>query len=131
MSEQLSFGCWKCGEMIVDVPLPLSRSETCPHCRADLHACRQCIYYDTSKASACREPVAEHVTDKTRANFCGYLSINTEISVVSRDDSQHTEALNDLFGLDTEKYGTSPASSDQAQSALDELFGLNDDNKNQ
>ena len=130
MSEQLSFCCWKCGEWVAEVPLPLSRSETCPHCRADFHVCRQCIFYDTSKANACREPVAEPVTDKTRANFCGYLSINTEISRVSNNDSQHTEALNDLFGLDTTASSASPSSSDQAQSALDELFGLNDDNKN-
>jgi len=32
-----------------------------------------CEFYDTAKAKHCREPVAEEVKDKTRANFCDYF----------------------------------------------------------
>lgn len=31
-----------------------------------------CVDYDTRVAKHCREPTAEEVSDKTRANFCGH-----------------------------------------------------------
>ena len=128
MSDHLTFPCWRCGEPVADVPLPLSRSEACPHCGADLHVCRQCEFYDTSKANACREPIAEQVNDKTRANFCGYLSIDCAPKISQGGDNQASAELNDLFGLDGQ--GTpSPSSSGEAQTALDELFGLNNKNE--
>ncbi len=52
--------------------LPLLRTDACPKCRAELHACRMCVDYDTRVARHCREPTAEDVSDKTRANFCGH-----------------------------------------------------------
>jgi hypothetical protein len=32
-----------------------------------------CEFYDPGRANACREPVAEPVSDKMRANFCGWF----------------------------------------------------------
>ncbi len=128
MNDRISFNCWKCGEKVEDIPLPLSRAETCRKCLADLHTCRQCEFYDTSKASACREPVAEHVSDKIRANFCGYLTINNNpISHAGMKDSD-VGALGELFGLDAAQ-ALSPSTDEQAKNALDNLFGLDDNGK--
>ncbi|HKJ07470.1 MAG TPA: hypothetical protein VKA76_00125, partial [Gammaproteobacteria bacterium] len=71
MSEELV--CWKCGTSVDGVSIPFARLAECPVCAADLHVCRMCAFYDTSVARSCREPVAEDVADKTRANFCGYF----------------------------------------------------------
>ena len=65
--------CWKCGRSLADLSLPFSRTDECRACRAQLHACRMCCFYDTSKAKSCAEPIADEVQDKTRANFCGYF----------------------------------------------------------
>ena len=65
--------CWKCGASLSELSLPLLRTEECRACRAELHVCRMCRFYDTSKAKSCSEPVADEVQDKTRANFCGYF----------------------------------------------------------
>jgi len=65
--------CWKCGSPLNDMPLPVGRSEYCRACRAEIHVCRMCRFYDLSKAKQCAEPVAEPVQDKARANFCGYF----------------------------------------------------------
>jgi len=35
----MSLQCWKCGATLT-LLLPLSRTETCPSCRAPLHTCR-------------------------------------------------------------------------------------------
>ena len=65
--------CWKCGASLAALSLPLSRTDECRACRAQLHVCRMCRFYDTGKAKSCAEPVADEVQDKTRANFCGYF----------------------------------------------------------
>ena len=65
--------CWKCGVSLADYSLPLRRIEECRACRAELHVCRMCEFYDTSKAKHCRETIADEVKDKQRANFCDYF----------------------------------------------------------
>ncbi|MCW9057860.1 MAG: hypothetical protein OQL11_03155 [Gammaproteobacteria bacterium] len=93
--------CWKCGASIEAQPLPLSRLAECDACRAELHVCRQCLFFDTGKASQCREPVAEEVRDKTRANFCGYFQLRPD-AYQSPDDRAAEVAraeLEALFGL--------------------------------
>jgi hypothetical protein len=66
--------CWKCGADLSALSLPLSRRDECKKCGADLHVCRLCKEYDEQVAKKCREPVAEEVNDKTRANFCDYFA---------------------------------------------------------
>ena len=66
--------CWKCGASLSELTLPLRRLEECPKCRSELHVCRMCKDYDEHVAKKCREPIAEEVSDKTRANFCDYFA---------------------------------------------------------
>jgi hypothetical protein len=66
--------CWKCGADLAALSLPLSRRDECSRCRAELHVCRMCMDYDEHVAKQCREPIAEEVSDKTRANFCDYFA---------------------------------------------------------
>lgn len=68
-----ALACWKCGASLEALTLPFSRTDECRACRAELHVCRMCRFYDTSKAKSCAEPVADEVHDKDRANFCGYF----------------------------------------------------------
>lgn len=91
--------CWKCGSSLAGLSLPLLRTEECRACRAELHACRMCRFYDLGKARQCAEPVAEPVQDKERANFCGY------------------------FEPAAGRFRPSAGASDSARAALDALFG--------
>jgi hypothetical protein len=38
------------------------------------------VNYDTSAHNRCREPQAEWVTDRERANFCDYFKPNTQVA---------------------------------------------------
>jgi len=64
--------CWNCGTSLAQLSLPLRRLDECPKCRAELHVCKLCVDYDTRVAKHCREPTAEEVRDKTKANFCDF-----------------------------------------------------------
>ena len=117
--------CWKCAASLEEVLLPLARLSECPHCSADLHVCRMCVFYDTGVADACREPIAEPVANKERANFCGYLE---PLTATSEETNQAHEAtarkdLEALFGL-TPETAEKPSATDE----LNDLFGLNEDN---
>ena len=92
--------CWKCGASLAHLSLPLTRRDACKACNADLHACKLCEFYDLSKAKHCREPIAEEVTDKRRANFCDYFKPKSG----AFSDKQQNEAA-------------------RAQAQLDALFG--------
>jgi hypothetical protein len=72
-TEAAGLVCWKCGASLAALTLPLRRLEECPKCHSELHVCRLCIDYDTGVAKHCREPTAEEVREKTRANFCDFF----------------------------------------------------------
>lgn len=117
--------CWKCGAGLDDIPLPLSRYAECPGCATELHVCRMCRFYDQSVANQCREPVAEFVRDKTRANFCGYLE-PTARAYRPDDGSAATQAgqsLEALFGGAATGDKTASGTSPDALSELESLFG--------
>jgi hypothetical protein len=69
--------CWKCGEKneFADrVPL---RAE-CSKCGEDLHVCKCCQFWDPKVYNECREPQAELVPDRERANRCDYFQAGAE-----------------------------------------------------
>ncbi len=117
--------CWKCGEMLADVGLPLRRLEECGACNADLHVCRMCTFYDPSVASSCREPTADEVSDKERSNFCGYFQPMPR-AYHPRDESQAATSrskLEALFGVESSPGRTSSSDADAARERLNDLFG--------
>lgn len=92
--------CWRCGAALGDLPMPLARLAECLACRAQLHVCRMCRYYDPRKAHHCAEPVADEVYNKTQANFCGYFQARANAYVPSDDPAAQSARaqLDDLFG---------------------------------
>lgn len=65
--------CWRCGAPLVDIPLPFGRTAECLRCRAELHVCRMCEFFDPAVAQSCGEPIADEVKEKERANYCDYF----------------------------------------------------------
>ena len=128
MSE--SIVCWKCGADLEEVLRPFSRLASCPTCEADLHVCRQCEFHDTGYAKECREPVADEVNIKDRANFCGYFVPRPD-AFRAEDDAAAAAArdrLQALFGIGGAG-GTAAAArsrEDAAREDLERLFGIKD-----
>lgn len=83
--------------------MPLSRLSECLSCRAELHACRMCSFYDPRKPESCAEERADPPQDKQRANFCEYFQPRpqafqaTDDSVAGRANAE----LEKLFGKNT------------------------------
>jgi len=71
----MRLSCWKCGEAFeLAAGSRVGTRDTCSHCDADLHCCRNCRFYDLGKHNQCAETQAEWVGDKEAANYCDYFS---------------------------------------------------------
>ena len=77
----------------------IGRKEECPFCHADLHCCLNCTFYDRSAPRQCKEPVAELVREKEKANFCDYFIFKKSDRAGSQDSAQDQarKQLDDLF----------------------------------
>jgi hypothetical protein len=65
--------CYRCGESLAALSLPLTRLDECPKCRAQLHVCRMCERFAPRLPKGCTEEDAPDVRDKKSANFCDYF----------------------------------------------------------
>ena len=122
--SKVTLVCWKCGSPFGDLPLPLSRFAECKSCHGPLHVCRQCEFYDTKVAKSCREPIAEEVKDKSRANFCAYLRprAGAYVAVANTAGEKSRSELEALFGMTPGSAPVSPAGADAARAELEKLF---------
>jgi hypothetical protein len=70
--------------------------DTCDGCDADLHSCTHCAHYDPGAYNDCREPSAEYVADRERANRCDWFQPGDRAGGTG---SERTRALDDLDAL--------------------------------
>lgn len=90
--------CFNCGTSLDKIIAPVARSETCPHCGADVRVCKNCRHYDVKAYNECNEPQAERVLDKERANFCDYFSFTGGAAKESQPSKEDVlKQLDDLF----------------------------------
>lgn len=72
----MSVTCHKCSaEIILETGKDIARSEECTSCYASIRCCLMCEFYDTKSYNECKEPTAERVIDKEKANFCDFFKL--------------------------------------------------------
>jgi len=126
-TQPVGLVCWKCGSDISDLPYPFGRTAACTSCDAELHVCRLCEFFDTTVADQCREPIAEQVKEKERANFCDYFKAKP-YAYVAHDSSKTAQAkaqLEALFGgnsQDSNEHDQPLSAEDIARKNLEDLF---------
>jgi hypothetical protein len=78
------------------LPITADSLTQCPHCRAELHACRQCAHFDPARRFECVQPIVERVADKRARNDCTAFSLmvtverDTSGGAVRPDDARRT-----------------------------------------
>jgi hypothetical protein len=116
--------CWKCGVSLADLSLPLTRQDECKKCGAELHVCKLCEWYSIAVAKHCREPIAEEVKDKERANFCDYFKpLPGAYSAAGLDAAARAkQELEAMFGGKAQGAPPAPSAAERAKAELDALF---------
>ena len=74
----------RCAECSTVLPITADSLTQCPHCRAELHTCRQCAHFDTARRFECTQPIVERIADKRARNDCSAFSL---MVTVERDTS--------------------------------------------
>ena len=88
--------CYKCGNAteLVD---KVKRADTCEHCGADMHSCKNCKFFDPMVHNQCRESITTWEPDKEKANFCTYFVPREGEAEEAEDRDQALSKLEALF----------------------------------
>jgi hypothetical protein len=93
--------CWSCKKPLsLTAGTKIAFRADCEFCGTDLHCCRSCSFFDENAYNQCREPQAERITDKLRANYCEYhLYLGVSGPQTGADAAKETalKKLDDLF----------------------------------
>ena len=75
----------------------IGRQDQCPFCRADLHCCLNCSFFERGAYNDCREPQAERVLEKDRSNFCDYFRFKDTAVKSGESIESPKDRLENLF----------------------------------
>ena len=73
LDKAVVFACKSCGEKRRD-PEAVGFDAACGKCGADLHACVQCAFFDTSALFECSKAIPARIPDKKKRNACAFFS---------------------------------------------------------
>lgn len=97
----MEYYCHKCSNELqfeVKVGVKVGRQDVCPHCRKDLHCCKNCELYDPSLHNECREIHAEFIRDREAGNFCHHFNFRAGPPYHKSDEAEKNKArLEDMF----------------------------------
>ncbi len=112
--------CFRCGESLDYLTLPLSRRDECRACNAPVHVCRMCVFFDTAALRQCLEDDAEDVNDKEKVNFCEWFKPMGDAfdSIRAGNIERAKTELDALF----DNEDGSESAPEAAGSAADDLF---------
>jgi predicted RNA-binding Zn-ribbon protein involved in translation (DUF1610 family) len=83
--RMMAFGetvkCTSCG---AKAPTNIDLETTCPRCKADIHTCRQCAYFDPGARFECSKSIPARIVNKNKRNTCELFAPRT---VVERETS--------------------------------------------
>src|SRR5512141_2381146 len=69
----------KCAACGATIQANISAEASCPKCKADLHTCRQCTYFDPSARFECRKPITARIANKGGRNTCELFAARTVV----------------------------------------------------
>ena len=94
--EEKHHFCHACGNELDFDRIKMQRTDTCIHCAADLHCCKNCEYWDPGAHNQCIEHIAEYVPDRERTNHCTHFLFKDGAPEGSDIDKAKAK-LDDLF----------------------------------
>jgi hypothetical protein len=95
LKSQPTSRCAACGGVL---PITADSLTQCPHCRAELHTCRQCSHFDTARRFECAQPVTDRVADKRARNECPLFSMMVTVERDTSAGSVRPEDARRAFG---------------------------------
>jgi hypothetical protein len=90
--------CYNCHtELAYEAGSNVLRTEQCPKCEVELRCCANCKFYDPQSYNECREPTAERLTEKKKANYCEFFALMADPEKEKEDQNKILNAAKSLF----------------------------------
>jgi predicted RNA-binding Zn-ribbon protein involved in translation (DUF1610 family) len=90
--------CARCGHIIT---AEIAAESCCPKCGTDLHACVQCMHFDTGQRFQCVQTIAARVSPKDVRNACALFEpqrrFERETGSTASGPPSARQAFDDLF----------------------------------
>lgn len=98
----MAYYCFKCHneiEFIITVGIKVGRLDTCDHCGAYLHVCKNCRFYDPGRHNDCELLEADFIRDREDTNFCHQFEILDRDEAPEKDQTveKAKARLEDMF----------------------------------
>ncbi len=105
--------CYSCA-----TPLPpgFDFESECPKCKAALHCCKQCTFFEPSTRFQCTKPIPERIAYKDKANECTFFRARV---TVARDSAPSARGM---APSPAASGGSGSKNADDARAAFDNLF---------
>jgi len=101
--------CSNCGTVLAP---GFDQKGQCPKCQFELHSCKQCVHFDTSRQFECTQPISERIAKKDAKNECTFFEFRM---TVEKDTSPVNYAR-------ATPAAVSPARPNDARRAFEDLF---------
>ena len=98
MPDDIIGQCWHCRADLTKADY--GRETNCLGCVKPTRCCRNCRFYQRGRPNDCIEPMAEQVSNKERANFCGFFDPSPTPAAVGEagsSDESLRQAADDIF----------------------------------
>ena len=69
----------KCSACGAQAPPSITIESCCPNCRAELHTCRQCTFFDPGARFQCLKPITARIVNKNARNTCELFVARTVV----------------------------------------------------
>ena len=88
--------CARCGNLVTG---GIGFEARCTRCGADLHACGQCVHFDTSARFECQQPIEARVSPKDAKNACTKFDARVTVERITTAPAPNSarKAFDDLF----------------------------------
>ena len=100
MGSHEVFRCARCGNLLA---VPVEADGRCSRCGVDLHACIQCVSFDTSARFECtQDALTARIAPKDVRNDCAFFSPRTTVERRTGTESgppSARQAFDDLFKI--------------------------------
>lgn len=93
--------CALCGATLPPDFTEVTVSSQCPKCGADLHSCKNCVFFDPASRFECTQPITERIARKDVSNNCEFFEARTAVEKQTTSAEQRPldprEAFERLF----------------------------------
>ncbi len=88
--------CARCGNLVT---AGIGFDTRCTRCGADLHACAQCVSFDTSARFECQQAIEKRVSPKDARNSCTLFDARVTVERITTAPAPNSarKAFDDLF----------------------------------